>query len=261
MLKTLVALSHVLRTLLWLVLVGLLGAGGWYGYQTYHAHELALQAKDRELANRQAEIEALSADLAVKQQQIERLELAMQLLKVDHRVAQIMVIEQRENADDGLKQTRFRFVEVDQEGRPLDEAREFVIQGDLLYIDAWVIKYLDEHVESSDPLRSTSICLFRRLFGEHQRPADGFELDTVGMRPTAYAQGGEMSSLEREIWTHFWDYANDPEKSRELGVRAAHGEAPSIQLREGKLYRVALRASGGLSIVAEDVPAALRGTL
>lgn len=256
MMKFLAVLSHLLRTLLALVVVGLLGAGGWYGYQTYNANELALRAKDKELAQRQAEIETLTADLVVKQEQIDRLEMAMQLLKVDHRVAQIVVVDQSESEDEGVEQTRFRFVEVNEEGRPLDEPREFTIEGDLLYVDAWVIKYLDEHVEESDPLRSTSVCLFRRLFGEHQKPSEGFELDAVGMRPTAYAQGSEMSSLEREIWSNFWDYANDPERAREVGVRAAHGEAPSIQLRERKLYRISLRASGGLTVVAEDLPAA-----
>jgi len=34
-------------------------------------------------------------------------------------------------------------------------------------------------------------------------------------------------------------------------VRAIHGEAPFMELRPCKSYRVELRASGGLSIVAE----------
>jgi len=46
-----------------------------------------------------------------------------------------------------------------------------------------VIKYEDRLVESGDPLRSMSICLFRRIFGESQEPRDGFVLDSVGSTP------------------------------------------------------------------------------
>ncbi len=46
-------------------------------------------------------------------------------------------------------------------------------------------------------------------------------------------------------------YANDPELAASKGVRAIHGEAPSIELREGKTYRIELRSSGGLSIKVE----------
>ena len=63
-----------------------------------------------------------------------------------------------------------------------------------------------------------------------------------------------MSPLERDIWANFWEYANSPAKSKQAGLRAAHGEAPSIRLELGKRYRVELRASAGLSIVPEDVP-------
>ena len=44
---------------------------------------------------------------------------------------------------------------------------------------------------------------------------------------------------------------NDPELAASKGVRAIHGEAPFIELREGKTYRIELRSSGGLSIQAE----------
>ena len=37
----------------------------------------------------------------------------------------------------------------------------------------------------------------------------------------------------------------------EKGVRAIHGEAPFIEVRPGRSYKVELRASGGLSIRAE----------
>ncbi|MBX3415573.1 MAG: hypothetical protein KF708_23010 [Pirellulales bacterium] len=256
--KALALLNSLLRTFLATALAAVLGYGAWLGYQTYHAHELALQAKDEELAERQAQIDALELDVAAKAQQIERLETAMQLLKVDERVAQIVVLDQTAPREGDHGKTLFRFSEVDQEGNPIGDAKTITIEGDIVYLDAWVVKYLDEHVEQADPLRATSVCLFRRIFGEFQQPTEGFVIDAQGSRPSAYG-GAEMSDFEREIWANFWEYANDPERARASGIRAAHGEAPSIKLQAGKLYRVQLRASDGLSIVADDLPAALRG--
>lgn len=249
--KALALLNSLLRTFLATALAGVVGYGAWVGYRTYNAHELAMQAKDAQLAE-------LRDEVAAKARQIERLETAMQLLKIDERVAQIVVVDQALGPDGQRVQTRFRFSEVDKEGNPLGESKTMTIDGDIAYLDAWVVKYLDEHVEQADPLRATSVCLFRRIFGEFQKPTEGFVIDAQGSRPSAYGET-EMSSFEREIWANFWEYANDPERAKMAGIRAAHGEAPSIKLQVGKLYRVQLRASDGLSIVAEDLPAALRG--
>jgi hypothetical protein len=57
-----------------------------------------------------------------------------------------------------------------------------------------------------------------------------------------------MSDFEKQIWDDFWNIANDPQRAQQLGIRAAHGEAVSVQLRPGKTYRLQLRASGGLTI-------------
>jgi hypothetical protein len=114
-------------------------------------------------------------------------------------------------------------------------------------------------VESSDPLRSMSVCLFRRIFGESQQPRDGFVLDAVGSTPAAYRAGGTTTDLENKIWSKFWEYANNPTLAGEVGIRAAHGEAPSIKLMPGKRYRISLRASAGLEIVTEEAPGRVAG--
>ena len=279
MLKTINAVNKLAGTIVSLTILAVIGAGGWYAYQTYFAGKLRAQ---RELEEREAEIAGLTRDLAArtheidrlgdeltetheqidrleldleaKQREIERLDMAVRLLKVDHRVAQIDVLGQEGSAEDGDLVTHFSFVEIDDRGKPLEEPRVFQVAGDFLFVDSWVAKFTDEFVEVGDPLRSTSICLFRRLFGETQRPSEGFALDSVGSRPAAYRKGGKMSELEREIWGKFWEYANDPVKAEKVGVRAAHGEAPYIKLLPGKRYKVVLRASGGLSLIPEDLP-------
>lgn len=265
MLKLIQTLNSFMGMILALLIVGLLVVGGWFAFQNYYAEKFALEAdlvaKQQEvdqlaeqLTSSRAEIGRLEKDVEEKRLEIQRLATALKFMKIDQRLARITVLSQSGSAKTDDLSTQFSFVEVNREGKPLGKPRIFNIEGDLAYIDSWVIKFGDEYVEQGDDLRSTSICLFRRVFGEKQLPADGFLLDEEGSQPTIYRTGGKMSDFEKELWSRFWDYANDSELAKEKGVRAAHGEAPSIQLRPGKSYRIELRASGGMSVVPEDVP-------
>jgi hypothetical protein len=238
-----------------------------------YADQFALTAAEKQLKQRESEIEqlggqieqqdvklranaqqisSLSRDLEDANIERERLEVSLRLMKVDHRLARIEVLRQEGSAEENDLVTEFSFGELDAEGRPLGQPEIFRIEGDLAYIDAWVVKFTDEHVESGDPLRATSICLFRRVFGDRMSPSEGFALDKEGAGPMAYRSGGQPSEFERELWSRFWDLAGDPDHAAELGIRAMHGEAPYVKLRPGRSYRVQLRASDGLSIVPED---------
>lgn len=258
MLKLIQALNSLLGMLLALVIVVLLIAGGWYAFHNYYAERFALEEEvDRlgeELNTSRAKIDSLEEDLEKKRKEIQQLAMALKLMKVDQRLARITTLSQSGSAETGDLSTRFSFVELNREGKPLGEARIFSVEGDLVYIDAWVIKFNDEYVEKGDSLRSTSIYVFRRMFGEKQPPTQGFVLDKEGSAPSVYRMGDQESEFEKELWARFWDYANDAKLASEKGVRAAHGEAPSIQLRPGKSYRVELRASGGISVVPEETP-------
>lgn len=254
MLKTLSAVNTLLGTILALVVVGLLGAASWIGYRSYHADKIALDEAEAKLAAQDERIADLVADVEAKQRRIAQLGLALKLLKVDHRVAHLDVVDQKGSAAGGDLLTAVRFVEVDDEGKPLEEPRLFQIDGDMVYVESWVVKFGDEYVEMGDPLRSTSLCLFRRLFGETQQPSQGFPLDPVGSRPAGYQGGGKASEMEKQIWAKFWEYANDPAMAEEAGVRAAHGEAPFQKLVRGKRYKILLRSSGGLTFQPEDLP-------
>lgn len=245
--NTVSSVATIFRSLVSLLLLTLVGTGGWVAYRVYDERAQI----ERQLKETTAELAAKTAEVARLSKEVERLDLALRLLKIDHRVAEIIVVEQRDS--DPHLQTKFQFNELTKDGATLDK-KEFTVEGDTIYLDAWVIKYDDALIEGNDPLRSTSVCLFRRIFGEFQEPSQGFALDANGSRPAVYSQGNEMSPVERDIWANFWQYANDPAKAKKAGVRAAHGEAPSIRLEPGKRYRVELRASAGLSIVPEDAP-------
>ncbi len=269
-------LNSVVRTILAVILVSAMGYGGWVAYSSYNSADLAmkkhleeleaarqslakrdeeirqkdrlLSEKQQQLARQQEEIANLNRVIKEKDEKIAQLDTAMRLLKVDRRIAHLRVLDQTTDAETGELTTKVSFVEVNEEGYPIGQERIFDIKGDMVYIDHWVVKFEDRYVEQADLDRSTSICLFRRIFGEFQEPSQGYTIDEVGSRPLAYGRGGVMSDFERKIWDDFWNIANNPQRAKELGIRAAHGEAVSIKAEEGKRYQVQLRASGGLSI-------------
>lgn len=255
------AVSHLIRTLVGTALVGGVGyAGGWlYMHyvpnarlrETQHELELArleLQQANQQVATQVQQIDELGRAVTERNQHIERLNTSIRLLKVDQRVAEIIVLRQEKLPESNELVTDFRFQEVTKDGKLVGEPRAFRISGDLLYLDYWVVKFQDAYVEQSDLDRSASICLFRRLFGEFQEPQDGFTLDEVGQRPSVYGRNPNVSDFERRIWTDFWMIAQDPGRAAALGIRAAHGEAVSVKLKAGHRYRVTLRASDGLSV-------------
>jgi hypothetical protein len=249
------SISNLLRAIVSLAIVGMLSIAGWLGYHLYDEHTnsaATIKEQAAAIAEKEATIGRQRKEIELKNKRISQLEIANRLLKVDHRIAEMTVISQAKSEGSEQVKTKFQFVEVDNNGRPLDQAKEYTIDGDIVYIDAWVVKYDDQFVEAGDPLRSTSICLFRRVFGEQQRPIEGYPIDAVGSRPAAYSRGADMSDFEREIWEHFWEYANNPQRAKQAGVSSAGGEAPSIKLQKGNLYKVELRASGGLSIKVEE---------
>jgi hypothetical protein len=270
--ETVATINSAVRTALATIVVGGVTVGTYYGYQTYYAKDLAIRraaqdadqaAKERdeakanltkaneELQSKSQQIATLNLDLEAKLKQIQKLETSLALLKVDRRLARLNVVEQGEDAQTMEQFSDVEFTELSTDGNPLGQPRKFRIRGDVVYVDNWIVKFDDKYVEEADLERSTSLVLFRRIFGEKQQPADGFPLDEVGVRPQAYARGGQMSEFEKKIWGDFWNIANDEAKAKDLGIRAAHGEAVSIKVQKGKAYKMQLRASDGLSILPE----------
>ncbi len=270
--ESLSTINSFLRTLMALVMLGALGTAGYFGYTTYHAKEIAAQQQQRELEQRKQQLDALSqqldsaklelenktreieakdAEITKLNASIKKLEMAIRYLKIDHRVARFTAVDQSKDEATGEVSSLIEFVELNDEGHPIDTPRQFRIGGDVVYIDGWVVKFEDKYVEQADLERGTSLLLFKRIFGSGQKPDDGYPLDEVGSAPRAYARGGKMSDFERKIWDDFWNIANDSERAKQLGIRAAHGGAPFMKVEKGKSYRILLRASGDPTIVPE----------
>ena len=233
--------------------------GGWW---TVFIRSQLLETSRLEEANEKLneqvrtqgdEIEQLNDDLELAQARVQELEKALWLLKLSHRVARVTVLDQQvDPADPSRVRTVVEFVELDEEGKPAGEPRRIEIEGKQLYIEGLVIKFEDSYVEGGDSLRGSSVAILKRVFSERQSPSEGTPLDSPRMHPLPNQDDSAFDPFYEDLWERFWDYANDPEAAAKKGVRAMHAEAPSIELRSGKTYRVELRASGGLSIQAEQ---------
>lgn len=224
------------RFLLSIALLGGLGVGGTYAWRSFQERQemIRLERENQELVSI-----------------IERLSAAS-------RVAQATVAK-RWVDDAGTTWSEVRFVEVDEEGKPLSESKTMVVEGDTVYFDALVLKFERDFVSEGDSTRGKSLVLFRRLFGEHQEPSEGFPLDDASEHgiPSVYRTAENPSQIEMELWEKFWNYANDPEAAERDGVRVAQGEAPYMKMEEGKLYGLSLDHGGGLNITVTQVPAVL----
>jgi len=241
--------------------VAVSGLAVWLGFELHSGGEeraALLAEQGAEIERLAGENVRLAADVAVKQREIERLGLALRLSKVERRVARLIVLDQQR--DGAAVTTRVRFEEVDAAGAPLGAPIEATLAGEQVYVDAEVVKFDDERVEAGDPLRGASLVLFRRLFAEGQAPSAGVALDRAGERPRAYGDdvASPAAEFEREIFGRFWELAHDPRRAAAAGVRAAHGEAPSMKVRKGEVYRITARAAGGLTFELDRPEAGVR---
>jgi len=269
--------NSAMRNLLLLVLIGGAGYGGYKAYDLYNEPQKQLKDKQAALDDLQSKFKLANDDLAARQKEIvdlgvqlkdkiaevDRLEVAMKLLKVRHRLARLTVLDQHEvpsliaatpttgNEVGGSRpnvMTKIEFVDINDQGQEIGKPKTFDIKGDMIYVDYLNVKFEDKYIEKSDLDRATSIALFQRIFGEHQEPAKGFQLDTVGTRPTAYARGTQMSDFEKKIWDDFWLIANDNKRAQELGIDAIQGKAVAIRAQPGKSYEIELQSTGDMSI-------------
>jgi hypothetical protein len=121
------------------------------------------------------------------------------------------------------------------------------VPGDVLFVDAWTVKFDPSLVAEGDPLRGRSLVLLRRVYSDRMRPQDGIALDVPGAIPPGYAVG-EVGAFERQLWSAFWNIASDASTAAEMGVRVAQGEAVYKPMRQGQTFELIADAIGGLSL-------------
>lgn len=247
--ETVKTVNSVVRTALATVLVIVSGVVGYQAYDVYNQPQKQLKQKQAELDKTLAKLDQVETDLSAAKVEVERLNTSLELLKIDQRVAELRILDQKPAAEEGEPViTTVQFVETDPEGKPIGEPRTFEVPGEQVYLEYLVVKFNDEYIEQADLERGTAICLFQRLFGSGQKPEEGFTIDQPNSRPTAYARGEQMSEFEKEIWSDFWDLAHDKERLEKMGIRNVMADAPSVKARPGSKYRLQIRTTGGFQL-------------
>lgn len=216
------------------MLLVFVGAGG-----AYVANDVFLEP--RHALERQ--IAAKNEEIAKLQQDKERLDGYLRLLRQTERRARLEVLHQSKDSE-GQTLNTLRFTEVDADGNPLGQSRDLQMVGDEVYLDMLVIKFEDHFVEHGDPLKGHSLVLLRRLFTNRIKPDEGYALDKSGMAPEAYAAEKALTPFEKDLWTKFWQIANDSEMAKKMGVKAVHGQAVYGKLEPRKVYYLTLRSTG-----------------
>jgi outer membrane murein-binding lipoprotein Lpp len=259
--------NSLIRTVLFAAILGGLGFAGWTGYNRYivpsqQAKEALAQldAMQTKFVTLERDFQAKEAELAQSRLQNEKLQTSLKLLKIDHRVANVTVTN-KGISDQGEPFFDVEFLELDKDGKPLGPPQPFHLRGDKLYIDCWLVKFDDHYIEQSDALRSASLCVFKSIWGDLDGPNGGQALDQVKdsngpIAPGVYSTHEKANPFEAKIWTDFWTVSNRPEKQKELGIRASHGQVNYMLVEPGQVYRVDLRASDGISLKPIEKPPA-----
>jgi hypothetical protein len=172
----------------------------------------------------------------------EKLKEALSSLTQEDQIGFAKVVKQEQR--EGKLYTTIRFVETDRDDmlcRLLE--REYEIEGDIVHFDALIVTFEDQAVMDG---QARSLYLWRRIYGENQPPAEGFDIESPDTIPVRYA--GLLQALrlpdQHMFWDAVWDLANNPEALREHGIKAVYGNAVYKRLRPGLIYVFKIGADG-----------------
>lgn len=274
--SSLSVVQKTIQTGFLLILSLLFLAGGWFVY-SFWSKQSAQQKKIREtkqklekknelissqrkklrdrkeqLERKDQKISHLQTTVKQKEQEINQLQTQIRLLKVTRRVARLRVIEQYRDSQTDSIHTTLEFVELDDNGTPIGNRINATVEGKIVYVDGWIVKFKDKYVQKSELPRSSSVILFHRIYGQKQSPESGIQLDDMDSVPHPYRGKKAENELIEQIFRDFWSVANSKSLQNKMGIRAAHGTAGYIKAETGKTYRVSLRASGDVSIFPTD---------
>lgn len=267
-------MNQTFRTGLMLAVTAGVGYGGYVGYDRFVKPAMELETMRDERDRLSDELEQVRGVVSVQKQQIgqlekdkDRLTTSLRLIKLDRRLAYLTVLALQPASEGKAETMTVMFTEVDAQGKRVDTPRIFQLDGHLLSVDCWLAKFDDKYIETADLARGATLCIIRGIKGA---PGSEFQPIDAGVpylpngdlaadpRPAVYRTQGQLSELEKQVWGDFWNVANDPDKQKELGIRANHGQVNYIEVQEvGAVYQLDLRASDGGTIRKIDNPPAV----
>ena len=133
------------------------------------------------------------------------------------------------------------------------------------------MRFDDKYVEQGHRLKGKSIVLFLKAFVLDAKDTQEFAITPVyetkakdkkdiplSAVPEGYRVGDPPNYFEREIWAHFWQYALDPDRRAQTGIKNAQVEAPGQVFVPGTIYTLMLEHDGGLRIDTRPIPLILQ---
>lgn len=207
------------------------------------------RVSESDLRRAMVEMEAIQQEM---EQRIEAKEAMIERLNRFQRLAHITVTDQQVAPNGDVIQTELLFIELDDDGGELAR-QSFTLPGDVLFIDAWSVKFHHEDIADGHPLRGQTLVLLRRIYSDRMPPIDGYPIDVPGAVPPGYASG-ERAEFEKRVWEHFWKLATDADAAKAMGVRIAQGEAVYKPVRPGTVYELIVDNAGGMSLAPLPEP-------
>ncbi len=179
-------------------------------------------------------------------------------LKADSRIAEVIVT--RTELDEATKKvlTTIKFLEYSVDNKPL-APRYFTFHGNIIQFQAMVIRFKDELVEAGDRVKGKSAYIFLKAFVIDGDKPQIFPINEVYDIPAGYKIEGLLDPYEIKLWREFWQYALDPAKRTQEGIKNAQIEAPGSMFLPGTLYTIRIEHGGGMRIDTEPIPRILRG--
>lgn len=231
-----------IKWLLYLVILAGAAGGG-----LYTAHKLVVEPMTADKLHLQEELKKKEEENARLKKEKEELEGFVKNLERTERRASLYVKDQQKTPD-GHVTTTCILTELDKDSNPVRSFGEATLEGDEIYVDALVLKHLDQHVKNGEPLKDKAVMIFRRIFSNKLKPDDGYALDVEGQAPLAYAADHAPSEYEKGLWKDFWNIATDPELRKKHDIRAAQGTAVYQKVKKDQYFIISLRSTGEVSI-------------
>jgi len=213
-----------------LVALGVLGGGGAVFYTAFRATGKTI------------------FDLLTENRELKK---ALTNLTEQRRIGYAKVLGQEKR--DGELWTEILFVVTDpkDETKRLHECR-YEIEGDVVHFDALIVKFSPQLVMDG---KEKALYLWRRIYGEHTSPENGYPIDVEGAEPDRYRKIFSGLPVEdRDLfWNEIWGLAHDKDRLASLGVDAIYGEGVYTQLIPGLIYIFNLDPNG--NFYPETIPA------
>lgn len=179
-------------------------------------------------------------------------------LEADSRVAEVLVTGVNYNEVDRTTYTTIKFLEYDTSGNPL-EAKYFNFSGNIIQFQSLVVRFDDMYIRHADRLKGKSAYLFWKVFMLDGKNTQEYDITKINEVPEGYRLENQENPIETKFWSHFWEYALDPQRAKFDGIRSAQIEAPGTMFVPGNLYTIKIEHDGGLRIDSAPLSKILMG--